>query len=131
MEAGLISSVLYYFLLDNMNLRRASESMNIEHSEKTNYLAEFIISVGYLLFLCLAPAFCFTIYYISNLQPQNSPVNAFATSLPPTTPTPHVIPGEQKNAVVIFKDDFTDDSHGWEDSEDWYKTQVTLGKLLL
>jgi hypothetical protein len=105
--------------------------MNIEHSKKTNYLGEFIIGVGSLLFLCLAPALCSIFYYFSTLQPQTSAVNPFATSLPPTTSTPHMIPAEQKNADVIFKDDFSDDSHGWEDGENWYKAQVALGKLLL
>jgi len=104
--------------------------MNTETNPKTNYLAGFIIGVGYILFFCLALTLCSTFYYLSELQPQSSPINTFATSLPPTTPTPHIVPAEQKNADEIFKDDFSDDSHAWAGSDDVSRENVTLGKLL-
>jgi hypothetical protein len=99
--------------------------------KRTKYLAEFAIGAGYILFFCLALAFCSALYYISyQQQPQSSPINTFATSLPPTTPTSHILPAEAKNASEIFKDDFSNDSHGWEGSDDFASKQVTLGKLL-
>jgi len=104
--------------------------MNTKPNEKSNYLAEFIVGVGYLRFFCLAFALCSTFYYTSYLQPQTSQINTFVTSLPPTTPTPHILPAEQKKAVEIFMEDFSNDGHGWNDSDDISKTQVTLGKLL-
>ncbi len=104
--------------------------MDTEPKEKVSYVAEFIIGAGYLLFFCLAFSLCSTFYYLSYLQPKPPAINTFATSLPPTTPTPHIIPADQQNETTIFKDDFSDDSHGWEYSEDTSKGQVTLGKLL-
>jgi hypothetical protein len=104
--------------------------INTEPSKRSSYLVEFTIGVGYILFFCLALAFCSTFYYISYQQSRPSPINAFATSLPATTPIPHLLPAEAKNASEIFKDDFSDDSHSWEDSDDISSEEVTLGKLL-
>jgi hypothetical protein len=105
--------------------------MDTQHSGKNNYLAEFIIGVGYVLFICLALALCFTVYYIFYVEPQAAPIiNTFATSLPPITPTPDIAPAEQKNAGEIFKDEFDDDSHGWGGVDEVSQIKVTLGKLL-
>ncbi len=105
--------------------------MDAEPKEKVSYLPEFMVAAGYILFFCLALTICSTFYYLSYLQRQPVPINSFATSLPPTTPTPHIVPADQQNATVLFKDDFGDDGHGWAGTEDNSKEQVTLGKLLL
>jgi hypothetical protein len=105
--------------------------MDTEPKQKVSYISEFIVAAGYILFFCLAFAFCSMFYYLSYLQPQPPAINTFATSLPPRTPTPHVLPTDLKNAKIIFKDDFSDDNHHWTRTEDVLKEQVTLGKLLV
>jgi hypothetical protein len=105
--------------------------MNTQRSRKTNELTVLLIGAGYLFFLLLVAALCSLLLFNIASRPQVPPVNPFTTSLPPKIPTPHILSTTQQNAAVIFKDDFSDDSHGWENNEDWEKAQVTLGKLLL
>ncbi|HLO16793.1 MAG TPA: hypothetical protein VK206_18310 [Anaerolineales bacterium] len=105
--------------------------MSADAAKRPNYIAEYLVAAGYLLFFCLAFSLCSTFYYLTYLQPQQTLlINTFATALPPTTPTPHILPTDQQNASQIFKDDFSDDSHGWAGTEDTSIQQVTLGKLL-
>jgi len=105
--------------------------MNIEQKEKSSYTREYIIGAGYLLFFCLAFSFCSIFYYFSYLQPKPSPVNPFATSLPPITPTPHISPTNQQNGSTIFEDDFHDDVHAWSYTGDYVSAGVKKGKLSL
>jgi hypothetical protein len=104
--------------------------MDTEQKEKISYTKEYIIAAGYIIFFCLALALCTAFYYFAYLQPKPPSINSFATGLPPTTPTPHILPTNQQNASMIFKDDFGDDSHVWSDTDDVSRAQVTLGKLL-
>jgi len=104
--------------------------MNTEPKEKVSYVTEYLVAAGYILFFCLTFTFCSVLYYFSYLQPQPSPINTFATGLPPITPTPHIRPTNLQSATPIFEDDFSNDSHAWTGTEDDSKEQVTLGKLI-
>jgi hypothetical protein len=104
--------------------------MNTEAAPRPNYIPAFLIAAGYVLFFCVAFTLCSTFYYLTYLQPKPVPINAFATSLPPITPTPHILLGSQPNMPQVFKDDFHNDSHGWASTGEDSRTQVTLGKLL-
>ena len=105
--------------------------MNMEATKRPSYIAEYTVTAGYLLFFCLAFSLCSTFYYLTYLQAQQTPpINTFATALPPTTPTPHIIAANQQNAPHLFKDDFSDNSHGWADTDDSATREVMLGKLL-
>ena len=104
--------------------------MDTEQQEKISHTKEYVIAAGYLLFLCLAFILCSTIYYFTYLQPQPTPVNTFATGLPPTTPTPHINPTNLQNASLIFKDDFSNDRHAWTGNEDYSKERVSFGTLI-
>src|SRR5215208_3809951 len=106
--------------------------MNTETNQKRNYITEYIVAAGYLLFFCLAFVLCSTAYYFTYLQSGSSPIiNTFATSLPPLTPTPHVLPTSQQGAYAVFRDDFSDDHYGWTDIESESKAEVSHGALRL
>jgi hypothetical protein len=104
--------------------------MDTQQKEKISYIKEYVIAAGYVIFFCLAFALCIIIYYFTYLQPQPSPINAFATGLPPTTPTPHINPTNLQNASLIFKDDFSNDRHAWTDTEDDSQERVSYGTLI-
>lgn len=104
--------------------------MNTDAAQRPNYVPTFIIAAGYIFFFCLASILCYTFYFLTYLVPKPAPINTFATQLPPTTPTPHIVPGTQQHMTEIFKDDFSNDSHSWAVADDNTRTQVTLGKLL-
>jgi hypothetical protein len=104
--------------------------MNTEANQKRNYIPEYIVAAGYLLFFCLAFALCSTAYYFTYLQSRPSPIiNTFATSLPPLTSTPHVLPTDQQEAYAVFRDDFSDDHNGWADIESDSKVEVSRAAL--
>src|SRR5262245_56692073 len=105
--------------------------MDIEQNEKPSYIAEFILGAGYLLFFCLAFGLCSTFYYFTYLQPKPAPINTCATSLPPTTPTPHILPANQQNGSSVFEDDFNDDGHSWSYTGEFSSANVKQGKLFL
>ena len=104
--------------------------MNTEQKERFSYTTEFIVGGGYLLFFCLIFSFCSVFYYLTYLQPKPSPTNRFATSLPPTTPTPHIDPANLQNATLLFSDDFSNDRHAWTGTEDDSTERVDYGTLI-
>lgn len=106
--------------------------MNTENTEKESYTAEYVIGAGYLFFFCIVFVVVMAFYYFVILQsstPATSP-NIFATSLPPTTPTPHFLPAGPPDATIIFEDDFTKDSHGWLLPDEGANKEVDLGKFV-
>jgi hypothetical protein len=105
--------------------------MDIEQKEKVGYTAEYIVGGGYLLFFCLASIFCLAFYYFTIAQQRSVPipVNTFATSLPPTTPTPHISFVDQSKFNTIFEDDFSTDQNHWTFHNDGYKEEVREEKL--
>src|SRR5512133_2217382 len=105
--------------------------MNTEPIQHKSYLTEYIVIFGYLTFLCLALSVCSVFYYFTFLQAKPSPVNTFATSLPPTTPTPHILPTNQQRMINILEEDFNDDHMGWADNDEDASRGVRLGKFRL
>lgn len=100
----------------------------IETGKQVKYTIEFIVVIGYILFCVLLFA-CLGFYFVNVLQ-QPALKNEFAESLPPTTPTPHILFTDQlETATILFKDDFDDDQNGWVNGQGESKEQVKNGKL--
>jgi len=98
-----------------------------------NYIAEFLVIVGYIIFFCLASIlyFFFISSYTKNVPKSSTPVNVFATNLPPTTPIPHISSVDQLSAIKLFEDDFTTDQNHWSRDMNAYNESVSGGKLIL
>lgn len=105
--------------------------MSAETKQKASYIAEYIIGAGYLLFLCLAFGLCSTVYYFAYLQPKPAPVNLFATSLPPTTPSPSIPSNYGSGAINIFKENFDDDRNSWISDQESSAYEFRDGKLII
>jgi hypothetical protein len=112
-------------------LPEAEKIIAIEEQKKNfKYIPEFIVALGYFFFFCLAFTFCLELFYANNAK-HTSPQNTFATSLPPTTPTPHFPAIIDLNGPKIIEDDFTDDQNRWGSYYEWEKIKVGNGKLPL
>lgn len=110
---------------ENMNL------MEKELKSKPINTAEYVVGIGYVLFICLAFALCAAVYYFTYFQPKPSPVNTFATGLPSTTSTPHFLPTHQQVSTKIIVDNFSSDKYGWEDKSGASQTSIEDGKMFL
>jgi hypothetical protein len=105
--------------------------MNKSSEKRESYIAEIFIVVGYIAFFFLAFILLFYFLFSTYLQPHPTPINAFASSLPPTTPTPHISLDSEKSFENIVSDDFNNDQYEWEEHTDFLKAEVKDGKLLL
>lgn len=104
--------------------------MNVEPKEKISYIPEFIVVLGYILFLVLFVILCaFLVYFRS---PQNSSqLNDFATSLPPITPSPSIPLTYVPEATHIFQDMFDRNQNSWTDEQDPSMYRFRDGKLVI
>ena len=106
--------------------------MDTENPEKTSYRTEYFLAAGYALFFCIVFMACMAFYFWVIIQSRPStPNNAFATNLPPRTPTPHILATGQPDIPAIFEDDFSRDSHEWSGTDDSSKKQLKDGMLVL
>jgi hypothetical protein len=97
--------------------------MDTEQKEKISYTTEYIVAAGYILFFCLASILCLTFYYFTFSQQRSSPINTFATSLPPTTPTPHFLV-DQTESKKDLRDDFSRDKTAGRSIQMNFKEEV-------
>lgn len=106
--------------------------MNKENTEKARYTTEYVIAAGYTLFFCVVFTLGMAVYFWFIVQSRPStPINHFATSLPPATPTPYFLLSAQQESTPFFEDDFSSDPHWWSGTDDSSKKKVELGKLVL
>lgn len=96
-----------------------------------SHVAEYAIGAGYVIWFCLAITVCSAFYYFTYLQPRYSPINTFATSLPPTTPTPHVPLAVEQSSENTVVEAFDDNTHHWAHSDSFSKIEVKKGKLVI
>jgi hypothetical protein len=106
--------------------------MNSQPVKKKNYIPEYIVAAGYLLFFCLAIALCTAVSYFTLWQTGSvTVVNPLTTALPPTTSTPHFLPTNQQAATKVIIDNFNNDQYHWEQNDGWSITEIKDGKLFL
>lgn len=93
-------------------------------------MAEIVIVIGYILFFWLAVTSCSVFYYFIYLQKPSSAINAFATSLPPTTPTPQIPLVYSPNPEsILFQDDFANNQNRWGNGMGESTQEIKDGKL--
>ena len=106
--------------------------MNTESLEKVSYTTEYIVGAGYLIFFCVLIFGCLGYFYINRslFSPIPQPSYEFATSLPSSTPTPHISSTSRfKVEEAVFRDDFSNNKNRWLSSEDDTKEKIDNGKL--
>jgi hypothetical protein len=96
-----------------------------------SHAAEYAIGAGYVIWICLAITVCSAFYYFTYLQPLYSPINPFATSLPPLTPIPHVPSASEQASENTVIEAFDDNTHQWAHSDRFSKIEVKKGKLVI
>lgn len=104
--------------------------MDTSSKKKFKYTTEVIILAGYLLFFCLAFILFYFFLMSIFLKRPMPPINTFATSLPPTTPIPHISLTAQMEGIKIFEDDFSSDKNHWAFDTDVFKEEVSGGTLI-
>lgn len=101
-------------------------------SEKQNkYTLEFAVGAGYVIFFCLAliSYIAFIVFISKSSSKSSTPVNSFATNLPPVRPTPHLNSLTQPVVIRLFEDDFTDNHNQWNFIRYSFTEKVEDGKL--
>lgn len=106
--------------------------MDTENLGKPSYTTEYLIAAGYIILLCLAFAFFYLYFFLTYAipKPKEEPVNTFATSLPPITPTPHFSFTDLQDKKKIFEDNFSDDANHWTMHKDFIDEKVVDGQLV-
>ena len=107
--------------------------MRSSTNNKTNYTAEIIVVLGYLLTFCLASVACGGLfYYISHTYQTAKPEqNPYLVNLPSRTSVPHITKDYQPGVHNIFTDNFNDNQNNWLSPEEEAKVTVEGGKLFL
>lgn len=108
--------------------------MNAESKTKTNYTAEYVVILGYVVFFCVSIFACLGYFFVNRSQyfpePTPVPVNAFAETLPSTVSTPHVSSRDQfQTAASLFQEDFDNNQQQWVNSKDNTVERFHEGKL--
>ena len=105
--------------------------MGSSSEKQDSYTVELIVAAGYIIFFCLALILyiTFLVNITNNSQKHSTPVNVFATSLPATTPTPHISSLIQPVVIRLFEDDFTNDSNHWTLRKNIFKEEARDSKL--
>ncbi|HLO33062.1 MAG TPA: hypothetical protein VK249_28205 [Anaerolineales bacterium] len=98
--------------------------------KKKNYIAEYVVAAGYIIFFCLASVFCLSFYYLTRSEKPPSAVNVFATNLPATTPVPHITSIEKLGSSKVFEDNFSNNKNKWTIDQEGVQEKVSGGKLL-
>ena len=104
--------------------------MDMSSEKKFKYTTEVFILVGYLLFFCLAFILFYFFLMSIFLKRPIPPINTFATSLPATTPIPHMSSAVQLEGNRIFEDDFSSDKYNWTNNNSKFREDVSDGRLL-
>lgn len=106
--------------------------METESKVKINYTTEYVVVLGYLLFFCIFVIACLGFFYLNRslFLPKAPPINEFAVSLPPITPTPHITSDHQfETSSIVFQEDFNDNQNHWLSGDDDTKERMQGGQL--